>query len=110
MCSCSSYIGVGIRIDLAALRLAGQDWHSLVYDGTAIVTEDTGILSVSSKRLVFIGDRKTFEVLYSKLAGLSVYQNGLAVSATNRQRTLTFEGFDGPVVAAYINAAVAAQE
>jgi hypothetical protein len=53
LCSCSSYIGVGIRIDLAALRLAGQDWHSLVYDGTAIVTEDTGIFSVSSKRLRF---------------------------------------------------------
>ena len=33
--------------------------------------------------------RKTLEVPYSKLAGLSIFENGLAVQATNRQRTLT---------------------
>jgi hypothetical protein len=98
-------VAKGVRVRYGGGRGSGYT----VYDGTAVVTEDTGILSITSKRLVFMGSRKTFEVLYTKLAGLTVYQNGLAVSATNRQRVLTFEGFDGPVVAAYISAAAAAQ-
>lgn len=60
---------------------------------------------MSSQRLVFLGGRKTIEVPYTKLAGLTVYADGLIVSASNRQRTMMFVGFDGPVVAAYINAA-----
>jgi hypothetical protein len=93
-------VAKGVRVRYGGGRGSGYT----VYDGTAIVTEDTGIIAVTSKRLVFLGDRKTFEVPYPKLAFLSVYQNGLGVSATNRQRTLTFEGFDGPVVAAAVSA------
>jgi hypothetical protein len=94
-------VAKGVRIRTGGGRGVGYT----VVDGTQMQTEDEGILAVSSQRLVFLGGRKTIEVPYTKIAALNVYTDGLTVSATNRQRTMMFVGFDGPVVAAYINAA-----
>jgi hypothetical protein len=94
-------VAKGVRVRTGGGRGVGYT----VIDGTQMQTEDEGILAVSSQRLVFLGSRKTIEVSYTKLAGLTVYTDGFTVSASNRQRTMMFVGFDGPVVAAYINAA-----
>jgi len=94
-------VAKGVRVRTGGGRGVGYT----VIDGTQMQTEDEGILAVSSQRLVFLGGRKTIEVPYTKLAALNVYTDGLTVSASNRQRTMMFVGFDGPVVAAYINAA-----
>jgi sRNA-binding protein len=99
-------IAKGVRVHTGGVR--GQGYT--VYDGTELQTEDTGILAVTSQRLVFLGQRKTLEIPYAKLAGLNVYSDGFVVSATNRQRTLMFVGFDGPVAAAYANAAASSLE
>src|SRR5947209_4279710 len=99
--------GVSIRV-AKGVRVhtgGGRGRSYTVVDGTALRPEDVGILSITSQRLVYLGGRKTLEVPYPKLAQLSVYSDGVSVSATNRQRTMLFTGFDGPMVAAYINAA-----
>ena len=76
--------------------------------GTAVTVADTGFLTVTSMRVVFIGSAKTQESLYSKLVNLTVYSDGLGIAVSNRQNVSTFRitSTTGEVVAAVINAAV----
>ena len=76
--------------------------------GTAITVADSGILSVTSTRVVFSGRAKTQECLYSKLLNLTVYSDGVGIAVSNRQNVSTYRiaSTTGEVVAAVINAAV----
>ena len=78
--------------------------------GTAITVADTGILSVTSTRVVFSGKAKIQESLYSKLVNLTVYGDGLGLAVSNRQNVSTYRlaNTTGEVVAAVINAALQA--
>jgi hypothetical protein len=87
----------------------GQSRGHLVEVGVQTVVQDTGILSVTSQRVVFLGSKKTSEVLYSKLVGLEVFSDGIRLHASNRQNALLFKAPNvGDAIAATINAAMQA--
>jgi hypothetical protein len=67
---------------------------------------DSGTLSISSQRAVFIGARKTIEMPYTKLVNLSVFSDGIQFHLSNRQTAPLFRLQGGEVVAAAVNAAV----
>ena len=75
--------------------------------GTAIAIADTGILSVTSIRVLFVGKAKTQESLYTKLVNLTVYDDGIGIAVSNRQNVSTYRLMNttGEVVAAVVNAA-----
>jgi hypothetical protein len=85
-------------------RVGGARGHSVVL-GTQMQVADSGILSISSLRAVFIGTRKTIELPYAKLANLSVYTDGVQFHQSNRQTAPLFRLKNGEVVAAMVNAA-----
>ena len=76
--------------------------------GTSITVGDTGILSVTSHRIVFSGRSKTQESLYGKLVNLTVYTDGIGIAVSNRQNVSTYRitSTTGEVVAAVANAAL----
>ena len=92
-------LGKGFRYRVGTTR-----GHSVVV-GTQIQVADTGTLSVTSRRAVFAGTRKTLEFQYGKLAGLKVYSNAIQLNVTNRQTASLIVVTNGEVVAAHINAA-----
>jgi hypothetical protein len=95
-------IGKGVRYHVGGFR--GQS----VIIGTELKVQDTGALSVTSNRVVFLGQQKTMEFLYAKLVGLEVFDDGIRLQVSNRQ-TVSLIKMDpglGPVMAATINAAM----
>jgi hypothetical protein len=94
-------LGKGVRYRTGSFR--GKS----VVVGSHLEAADTGILSVSSRRVVFMGNRKTIDTPYTKLAGLDVYTDGLRVHCSSRQTASLFTMAKGAeVVAATIQAAV----
>jgi hypothetical protein len=79
--------------------------HSVVV-GTELQVADSGPLAVTSSRIVFLGQRKTVEIPYSKLLGVEVFTDGVRFSASNRQNAPLFKVENGDVVAATVNTAV----
>ncbi len=73
-----------------------------------LVVEDVGVLSVTSRRVAFIGERKTIEIPYTKLLAMELFTHGIRFSASNRQKPPLFklEGGSADVVGATVNAAV----
>ena len=87
-------------------RVGGFRGRSVVVGTQLQVRADAGVLSVTSKRVVFLGERKTMEMPYSKLVGLEVFSDAVRVNASNRQNAPLFRLDSGEVVAATINAAM----
>ena len=85
-------------------RVGGARGHSVVV-GTQVQVADSGTLSVSSARAVFIGARKTIEMPYSMLVSLSVLTDGVQFHQSNRQTAPLFKVPSGEAVAAVVNAA-----
>lgn len=78
--------------------------HSVVV-GTQIITEDTGVLTITSSRAVFTGSRKNLEFAYPKLLQVQVFTDGIRLAVSNRQQPSLFKLDSGDVAAAIINAA-----
>ena len=72
-------IAKGVRYNLGGFK--GQS----VVVGTELQVQDTGALSVTSSRVVFLGEQKTLEFLYAKLVGLEVFEDGVRLQVSNRQ-------------------------
>ena len=90
----------GVRYRTSSFR-----GHSVVV-GTELQVADSGVLAVTSTRIVFLGQRKTLEIPYPKLVGVEVFKDGIRLSASNRQNAPLFRVESGDVVAATVNAAV----
>lgn len=71
--------GVSIRIATGVSYRVGAHRGRLLTD-TAIVPVSTGELVVTSQRLVFQGDRKSFTVKLDKLLNVELYSDGLSVT------------------------------
>ena len=71
---------------------------------------DRGQLTVTDKRAVFHGSRKTLEFPFAKLATLNLYSDAIALGVTTRQTTSMFGTGDPELVAGLIHAAVAHQD
>lgn len=90
----------GIRYRVGATR-----GHS-VEVGTTLNVADSGLLSVTNKRVLYAGSRKTIEMLYSKLANLTAYKDGLQFHLSNRVNAPLFKIAQGShIVAAIVNMA-----
>jgi hypothetical protein len=76
-----------------------------VVTGKEIQVAEYGVLSVSSKRVVFAGERSTIEILYTKLVGLNVFEDGVQLHASNRKNAPVFRLEAAEATAATINAA-----
>jgi hypothetical protein len=92
-------LGGGMRYRLGATR--GQ----MVTIGTQWTTADTGTLTVTSRRVVYHGRRKTLEFAFAKLATISIYAYAVNLGVTNRQSTSSFRTGDPQLVAGIIHAA-----
>jgi hypothetical protein len=98
--------GVSIPIAKGVRYRTGSFRGRTMVVGSHLEPADTGIISVSSKRVVFMGARKTIETPYTKLAGLDAYSDGVRIHASNRQTApLLRIPVGGDVVAATIQAA-----
>ena len=90
----------GVRYRVGAFR-----GHSVVV-GTKLEVADSGLLAVSSSRIIFIGQRTTLEIPFSKLVGFEVFSDGIRFNASSRQNAPLFKVENGHVIAATVNAAV----
>jgi len=100
--------GVSFRIAKGVSYRTGQVKGRSVVIGSEIRVEDTGVLSVTSTRVAFLGDRKTVDIPYTKLVGLDVFSDGVTLRSSSRQNAVVMrlnEGY-GELVAATINAAM----
>lgn len=85
-------------------RVGGYKGHS-VEVGTKRVPADDGFLVISSQRAVFIGNKKTIELPYSKLVNLTVFSDGVQFHESNRQAAPVFLVSASDVVSALVHAA-----
>ncbi len=85
-------------------RTSGSRGRSVVV-GTSLEPADDGVLSLTSSRVVFQGDRKTVESRLDRLTSVDVYANGIRVSVSNRQTPSLYRVADGTVAAAIVLAA-----
>jgi hypothetical protein len=74
--------------------------------GFSLEPSDFGVLSVTDRRVVYQGQKKTQEAGYDKLVGLEAYSDGVRIGVSNRQNASLYRVSAGPVVAAMINAAM----
>jgi hypothetical protein len=98
--------GVSVPIAKGVRFRTGSFRGKSVVVGSHLEAADTGIISVSSKRVVFMGTRKTIDTAYAKLASLDAFSDGIRIHASNRQGAPLFKiPVGGQVVAAAIQAA-----
>ncbi|HEY5475570.1 MAG TPA: hypothetical protein VIK11_02540, partial [Tepidiformaceae bacterium] len=98
--------GMSFRIAKGVYYRVGAQRGHMVEVGRSWQPADSGILSVTSQRLVFSGLRKSIEMAYAKLLGLNVFTDGLQVSVSNRQTPTMLRLSSGNMVAAAVNAAM----
>ena len=100
------YSGFSFRIVKGVSYHVGSTRGHSVVVGTQIVTDDVGIIAVSSQRVVFMGAKKTIEMPYSKIVNINVFTDGIQFHLSNRQSAPLFKVESGDTVAAVTNAAM----
>ncbi len=89
----------------------GMRYHSSrtprrsVVIGTEWQRDDAGTLTVTSSRVVFSGQSKALQFEHRKLLDVGVFDGGIRLAVSNRQRASTFKVESGDVIAATIAAA-----
>jgi hypothetical protein len=100
------YSGASFRVAKGVrFHVGGTRGHSVV-TGSHIEVEDTGVLSVSSRRAVFIGQRESVEMLFSKLVSVEAFADGIRFSVSNRKAASTLQAPNGELVAGLVSALV----
>jgi hypothetical protein len=97
--------GVSLRIAKGVYWRVGAARGHTVTVGERQEVAAVGVLSVTSRRVVFSGDRKTLEFQYPKLTSADVFNDGIRLGVTNRQNPSTFLLDHVDAVAAAITAA-----
>lgn len=98
--------GVSVPLGLGARFSTGGFRGKSVVVGTSLEAADSGTLSVTDRRVVFQGQKKTLECRYDKMVGMEAFSDGLRIGVSNRQTASLFRIPAGPVVAAMINGAM----
>lgn len=101
--------GVSIPLGHGVRYRVGEYRGHMVTVGHHWEPADHGQLTVTDKRIVFRGARKTLEFPYAKLATLNAYTDAIALGVTTRQTTSTFGTPEPELIAGLIHAAVAHQ-
>jgi hypothetical protein len=103
--------GVSFRVAKGVRYRVGATRGHLVTVGTELQIADQGILSITSKRVAYLGDRKTVDMPYTRLMGMNLYSDGIQFSLSNRQTAPLFRiSMSTDVLGALINAAMQASE
>jgi hypothetical protein len=100
--------GYSFRIAKGVRYRVGHTQGHMVEVGTKLVAKDSGILSVTSTRLVFSGRTTTQENVYAKIENLTIYKDGLSV-AVRRGSDITTRLYStsrAETIVAIINAAI----
>lgn len=84
--------GVSIRIMKGVSYRVGQSRGQSV-PVHATVPVSSGDFVITSKRLIFVGDRKSINAPYDKLLHLEPFTDGLRFSVSNRQKPITVQFF-----------------
>jgi hypothetical protein len=100
----SGYHGVSIPLGKGfRYYTGGARGHSVT--GKEIQIADNGVLSVTSKRIVFMGNGgTTLEVPYSRLLNLTAFQDGIQFHVSNRKNAPLFQLEHVDPIAALIGA------
>jgi hypothetical protein len=100
--------GFSFRVAKGVRFRTGNTRGHMLQVGTKIIEKDTGLLSVTSSRLVFSGRTTTQESLHTKIENLTVFNDGLAV-AVRRGSDITTRLYStgrAEMIAAIMNAAM----
>lgn len=89
----------GVRVHTSGTR--GRN----VVIGTQVVPDDAGVLTITSQRLVFAGQRRSLEMPHSKLVSVDLYIDGIRFHCSNRKNSPLFQVDDGELLGALVNAA-----
>ena len=101
--------GVSLRVAKGVRYRVGAMRGHMVTVGTQMQVADTGVLSVTSQRAAFLGNRKTLDMPYSKLIGMELFSDGVRFSLSNRQTAPLLRVSCNPdVLGALLNAAIQA--
>ncbi|MGH2632556.1 MAG: hypothetical protein ACRDG3_04025 [Tepidiformaceae bacterium] len=99
--------GLSFRIAKGVYYRTGQFKGHSVVTGTTVAPTDSGVLTVTSQRVVFSGDKSSLEFAYAKLLDITGYSDGVKLAVSNRQKPSTFHIEPGAdVVNAVLHAAV----
>jgi hypothetical protein len=99
------YGGVSVRVAKGVRINTGKTRGRMVPVGTQIQPADVGILSITSTRAVYAGQRKSLEFKYEKLLGAQLFDDAVTLQVSNRQNASSFTVERPDVVTALINAA-----
>lgn len=100
--------GFSFRVAKGVRFRTGNTRGHMQQVGTKIIETDTGVLSVTSSRVVFSGRTTTQESPYTKIENLTVFSDGLAVAVRRGSDIVTrlYSAGGGEMIAAIINAAM----
>jgi hypothetical protein len=103
--------GVSFRVAKGVRYRVGATRGHLVTVGTELQVADQGVLSITSQRVAYLGDRKTLDMPYARLMGMNLYSDAIQFSLSNRQNAPLFRvSMSTDVLGALINAAMQAAQ
>lgn len=99
--------GVSIRVMRGVSFRVGNHRGNFVSEKADMPVAE-GSLVVTNRRLIFRGDRKSFESKFEKVLELELFRDGIFYSESNRQkrRMIKFQSNNGEVVGEIIQAAL----
>ncbi len=99
----SGYAGVSFRVMKGVKFNTGGSRGRMVTVTTEMVADDAGLLTVTSNRIIFTGQRRSLDIPLTKLLSLDMYSDGVRIHSSNRKNAPLFRLADGEMVSALIN-------
>lgn len=97
----TTYYGGSIRIKVTkSISLGGG--KGIPIQKEFIATLDTGQLTLTSKRLIFSGERKSSTAYLSEIAVIKQYSDAIALTKENAEKKIIFAGIDCELYAVLI--------
>lgn len=96
----TSHLGGAVRVAKGVAVLAGGS-HSESHDEWRELSR--GVLYVTNRRIIFDGEMHNRSIKLSTVMSLQAEPLSLAVSLSNRQKTVLFTGINGKIVQGVIN-------
>ncbi|MDZ7727688.1 MAG: hypothetical protein U5Q44_05520 [Dehalococcoidia bacterium] len=101
----SGHSGFSFRVMKGVYYHVGGSKGQAKNVGSEMVPDDQGVLTITSRRAVFTGTKRTRVFEYRNLLDMEVFDDGLRLAVSNRQTSSLFQLESGDVAAALINAA-----
>lgn len=99
--------GVSVPLGHGARYRVGAYRGHMVTVGSHLTVADRGVLTLTRRRVVFSGDRRTIEFPLAKLTTVRLYSDGIALAVSSRQTVSTFGTGDPELWAGLIHSAFA---